>query len=73
VSVANEQVQNMKRLISPVSIRYSGQCKRKLAVTPKASLAETARGVLNGPVLFTASFTELPLVRLRSEAPVDSG
>src|SRR5580698_4299651 len=69
-NVVNEQVQNMKRLISPASIRYSGQCRRKLAARPKVS---PARGVLNGPVLFTASFTELPLFRLCSEAPLDSG
>jgi hypothetical protein len=37
-SVANEQVQNMNRLISPASMRYSGQCRRKLAETPKVSL-----------------------------------
>ena len=27
-SVANEQVQNINRLISPASIKYSGQCRR---------------------------------------------
>src|SRR5208282_455393 len=71
-SVANEQVQNMNRLISPASIRYSGQCRRKLAATPKVSLTDTAFGVLSGPVLFTACFTELPLcngVRPREYIP----
>jgi hypothetical protein len=37
------------------------------------SLTDAACGVLSRPALFTASFTELPLVRLRSETPVDSG
>ena len=59
-SVANEQVQNIYRLISPASIRYSGQCRRKLPAPPKVSLADAASGVLSGPVLFAASFTELP-------------
>src|SRR5580658_1710556 len=60
-SVANEQVLNIYRLISPASIRYSGQCRRKLAAAPKVSLTDAASGVLSGPVLFAASFTELPL------------
>src|SRR5580692_1356282 len=60
-SVANEQVENIYRLISPASIRYSGQCRRKLAATPKVSLTDAASGVLRGPVLFAASFTKSPL------------
>src|SRR6202030_4296917 len=58
-SVANEQVQNIYRLISPASIRYSGQCRRTLAATPKVSLTDSASGVFSGPMLFTALFTEL--------------
>jgi len=46
-TVANELVQNRYRLISPASIRYSGQCRRKLAATPKLSFAHAASGVLN--------------------------
>jgi len=60
-SVENEQMQNIYRLISPASMRYSGQCRRKLAATPKASLRDAASGVLSGPALFGASFTTSPL------------